>query len=152
VYRTRVGLSKRRDVARCVRWQQWAWRRDRAPDAQSKLVLLAIVVDGFHRWQAHRREGLAEIASVDLGNLTDIEIRRESITRNAAHGQQLSAQDKKRLAGILWHDLAASSNCNRVAEIAEWLSVSERTVRKNGRTRSGSRKRRSSRRRPGICG
>jgi len=87
-----------------------------------------VLVDGFHRWQAYRREGLAEIAVVDLGNLTDIEIRRESITRNAAHGQQLSAQDKKRLAGILWRDLAESSNGKRTTEIAEWLSVTRRTV------------------------
>lgn len=87
-----------------------------------------MLVDGFHRWQAHRREGVAEIAAVDLGNLADIEIRRESITRNAVHGHQLSASDKKRLAGILWRDLT-DLNGARVAEISELLSVSEKSVR-----------------------
>ena len=83
-----------------------------------------VLVDGFHRWQAHRREGSTQIQVVDLGDLTDIEIRRESITRNAAHGQQLSAKDKQRLAGLLWRDLSESDDDKRVAQIAEWLSVS----------------------------
>lgn len=86
-----------------------------------------VLVDGFHRWQAHRREGIAEIAAVDLGNLTDAEIVRESITRNSAHGQQLSAKDKQRLAGQLWQTFA-HLNGGRVAEIASLLSVSERSV------------------------
>jgi hypothetical protein len=87
-----------------------------------------VLVDGFHRWQAHRREGADTLDAIDLGDLTDAEIRRESITRNAAHGQQLAASDKRRLAGVLWRDLA-SSNGTRVAEIAGLLSVSERSVR-----------------------
>jgi hypothetical protein len=87
-----------------------------------------VLVDGFHRWQAHRREGATEIQAVDLGNLADVEIRRESIVRNAAHGQQLAASDKRRIAGVLWRDLT-ESNGTRVAEIAELLSVSERSVR-----------------------
>lgn len=86
-----------------------------------------VLVDGFHRWQAHKREGVDEIAADDLGNLTDAEIVRESITRNAAHGQQLSMRDKQRLAGQLWVTFA-HLNGGRTAEIAGMLSVSERTV------------------------
>lgn len=86
-----------------------------------------VLVDGFHRWQAHRREGSTEIAADDLGNLTDAEIVRESITRNAAHGQQLSAADKRRLAGQLWQTFA-HLNGERPGEIATLLSVSLRTV------------------------
>ena len=87
-----------------------------------------VLVDGFHRWQAYRREGLAEIPCVDLGNLTDAEILRESITRNAAHGQQLSGKDKQRLAGLYWSRLQHLDNGERAREIAELLSVSERSV------------------------
>lgn len=87
-----------------------------------------VLVDGFHRWQAHRREGAESVAVIDLGNLADVEIRRESIVRNAAHGQQLAASDKRRIAGVLWRDLT-ESNGTRVAEIADLLSVSERSVR-----------------------
>lgn len=84
-----------------------------------------VLVDGFHRWQAHRREGSAEIMAENLGNLTDSEIIRESVTRNATHGQQLSAGDKQRLAGQLWPTLDRDT---RVAELAGLLSVSERSI------------------------
>jgi DNA modification methylase len=87
-----------------------------------------VLVDGFHRLQAHRREGIARIRAVDLGNLTDAEMRLESIQRNAVHGQQLSQPDKRRLAGILWRDFAAMRNGERGREIAALLSVSERSV------------------------
>lgn len=87
-----------------------------------------VLVDGFHRWQAYKREGLATIDAVDLGDLTDAEIVRESITRNAAHGQQLSARDKERLAGQLWRTFAHLSNGERNAEISKLLSVGERIV------------------------
>ena len=87
-----------------------------------------VLVDGFHRWQAHRREG-AEFIEVDnLGELTDSEIFVESIRRNSTHGHQLSAADKKRLAGSLWHKLGHLPNAERVSEIDQILAVSERSV------------------------
>jgi len=87
-----------------------------------------ILVDGYHRWQAHRREGLTEIAAVDLGDLSDVEIFNESIRRNASHGQQLSRQDKQSLAGKLWQTLAHLDKGERDAEIATLLAVSPRAV------------------------
>jgi hypothetical protein len=83
-----------------------------------------VLVDGYHRWQAHIREGAAEIAAEDLGDLTDAEIVRESIRRNASHGQQLSRADKQRLAGRLWTALAHLTAAERVKEITDLLSVS----------------------------
>jgi len=87
-----------------------------------------VLVDGFHRLQAHRREQRETIVVEDLGNLTDAEIRRESITRNATHGHQLSQADKRRLAGMLFRDFAALRNGERIGEIAQLLSVSTRSV------------------------
>lgn len=86
-----------------------------------------IIVDGYHRWQAHVREDAETIDVVDLGNLSDAEIVRESIQRNATHGHQLTRADKKKLAGQLWVTFA-DMNGNRVTEIAQLLAVSERTV------------------------
>jgi hypothetical protein len=43
-----------------------------------------VLVDGYHRWQAHVREGVEQIQAEDLGNLSDAEIMREAITRNAS--------------------------------------------------------------------
>lgn len=87
-----------------------------------------VLVDGFHRWQAHRRENIDKIPYVDLGNLTDAEIFNESIRRNATHGHQLSSKDKQNLAGKLWQTLAHLPGSERVAELADLLAVSERSV------------------------
>lgn len=84
-----------------------------------------ILVDGYHRWQAYRREDLTMIPADDLGDLTDDEILRESVRLNATHGQQLSKADKAKLARQLW---PAFDRTSAVAEIAELLSVSERSV------------------------
>lgn len=89
-----------------------------------------VLVDGYHRWQAHVREGVEQIQAENLGNLTDAEIVRESIKRNASHGQQLTRQDKQRMAAKLWdafrgNDLAPA---DRVKDIAGLLAVSERSV------------------------
>ena len=87
-----------------------------------------VLVDGYHRWQAHVREGVEQIRAVNLGNLTDAEIIRESIRRNATHGQQLSRQDKQRMAAHMWTALADLPASERVKEIADLLAVSERSV------------------------
>src|SRR5215207_8655123 len=86
-----------------------------------------VLVDGYHRWQAHRREGVETVPAVDLGNLTDTEIFNESIRRNAEHGLQLSRDDKRDLAGKLWRSLEHLGG-DRKAHIAELLAVSERAV------------------------
>jgi DNA-binding transcriptional regulator YdaS (Cro superfamily) len=108
---------------------------ERYRDALENLPPIAVardgvLVDGYHRWQAHVREGAETISAVNLGNLTDAEIIRESIKRNASHGQQLTRQDKQRMAAKMWdafrnNDLPLAE---RVKDIAELLAVSERSV------------------------
>lgn len=88
-----------------------------------------ILVDGFHRLKAHEREGAKEINAIDIGNLADAEIVRESISRNATHGHQLSQADKKRLAHELWiKHFAAMPSAERITEIRTLLSISRDTV------------------------
>lgn len=88
-----------------------------------------VLVDGYHRWQAHRREKLDEIEAINLGDLTDIEIIKESLKRNASHGQQLSAKDKKKNAERLYRDLAGDPK-ERYQEISELLSITLATAKK----------------------
>jgi hypothetical protein len=87
-----------------------------------------VLVDGYHRWQAHVREGAERIQAVNLGNLTDAEIVRESIKRNATHGQQLTRADKQRMAGMLWTSMAHLQAAERVQEIVDLLAVSRDAV------------------------
>lgn len=89
-----------------------------------------VLVDGYHRWQAHVREGIEQIQAEDLGNLSDAEIMREAITRNASHGQQLSRQDKAREAGRLWKAFEHLEPAEREKEIADLLAVSASTVQR----------------------
>jgi hypothetical protein len=82
-----------------------------------------VLVDGFHRWQAFRREGAAEIPAIDLGNLTDIEILKESIRRNARHGRQLDTKDKRRMAGQLYRQGVRDD-----AELADLMAITPKTL------------------------
>ena len=84
-----------------------------------------VLVDGFHRWQAHKKENAAQIQAIDLGDLTDIEILKEAIQRNAAHGHQLSQSDKQKMAGELY-----DKGVRDEKEIMQILSVSDRSVRR----------------------
>lgn len=108
---------------------------ERYRDALEKLppIVVArdgVLVDGYHRWQAHVREEVETIQAEDLGNLSDAEILREAIVRNAAHGQQLSRQDKQREAGRLWKAFEHLEPAAREQEIAELLAVSASAVQK----------------------
>src|SRR5215472_7725295 len=73
-------------------------------------------------WPAHQREKRNEIAAEDLGDLTDIEILKESVRRNARHGRQLDVKDKRRLADQLWRD-GMRDEC----ELADLLSITAGT-------------------------
>lgn len=88
-----------------------------------------IIVDGYHRWQAHRRSGRDAIQADDLGDLTDAEILRESYKRNSTHGHQLSAGDKKRAADHLYRTLPGTAD-ERVADVADVLGITESTAKK----------------------
>jgi hypothetical protein len=77
-----------------------------------------VLVDGFHRWQAHKRERIQVIQAEDLGNLSDVEILKESIRRNATHGRQLETSDKKRMAERLYRQ-----GTRDYGEIADLLSI-----------------------------
>jgi DNA-binding transcriptional regulator YdaS (Cro superfamily) len=84
-----------------------------------------VLVDGYHRWQAHLRAGAESIAVEHLGDLTDVEILNESIRRNATHGQQLTRDDKRANAERLWPGLGQD---DRIGFLADLLGVSRRTV------------------------
>lgn len=96
---------------------------DRLPPI--KVARGRVLVDGFHRWQAHRREKRESIAAIDLGNLTDVEILKESVRCNASHGRQLETSDKKRLADQLYRKGTKDD-----AELIELLSVTAGTLKK----------------------
>ena len=103
-------------------------------DAIEKLppIIIArdgVLIDGYHRWTAHKRLNIDEISAINLGNLTDIEILKESLVRNSYHGYQLSAQDKKNNANRLYVLLSGNTD-EKYEEISNLLSISKETTRK----------------------
>lgn len=82
-----------------------------------------VLVDGFHRWQAHRREGHPKVTAENLGNLTDVEITKESVRRNASHGRQLDTKDKRRMADLLYRQ-----GTRDAGELQHLLSVTPSTL------------------------
>jgi len=56
------------------------------------------LIDGYHRWTAHRREKAETIAAVVEETSSDADLLRRAIETNAKHGLQLSRQDKTALS------------------------------------------------------
>jgi len=56
------------------------------------------LIDGFHRWQAHKKNDINEISVQVTKTSSDAELLTLAIERNSAHGLQLSAEDKKNMA------------------------------------------------------
>lgn len=87
-----------------------------------------VLVDGFHRWQAHKRERLEVIAAEDLGDIPDAEILRQAYKRNATHGQQLSTGDKRTAAEHLYFMLGGTSD-EKYGEISDLLAITVETAK-----------------------
>lgn len=56
------------------------------------------LIDGFHRWTAHKLKGAEEINATVIETKSDMELLALAIERNAKHGFQMSQADKRRMA------------------------------------------------------
>ena len=61
------------------------------------------VIDGWHRWTAHRKCEAVRIPCVVTETKSDAELPELAIRRNASHGLQLSQEDKKNMARTIYH-------------------------------------------------
>ena len=99
--------------------------RDNVESAPAIIVARGfILVDGYHRWQAHKRNGATAIRAIDLGDIDDDEILAEAVRLNARHGHSLTPEEKRRLAPML-----VDGQGKTVADAARCLAVSDRSVR-----------------------
>ena len=85
-----------------------------------------ILIDGFHRLQAHILEGKKTIKAEALDIPKD-KILIESIKRNNTHGYQLSKDDKQRLARELWKQMDGKP-VDKKRELTDLFSVSAKTI------------------------
>ena len=87
------------------------------------------IIDGWHRWTAHKKKCVEDIAVTVTKTMSDSELLELAIERNATHGLQLSQSDKQDMARKIY---AATPDRDRDAKkkhLAQILSVSERTIR-----------------------
>lgn len=82
------------------------------------------LIDGFHRWNAHKLAEATEIKATVTKTASDVELLALACLRNSAHGLQLNDADKKKMAIRLYNAGAGLAK----DEIAKALSVSTRSV------------------------
>jgi len=87
------------------------------------------LIDGWHRWMAHKKAKAETIRVTVTKTKSDGELLELAIERNATHGLQLSQEDKRDMARRIY---AATPERDRDAtkqRLVKILSVTERTVR-----------------------
>lgn len=87
------------------------------------------LIDGWHRWTAHKKANGAVIPVVVTETESDAQLLELAIERNATHGLQLSQDDKRDMARKIYHATAERERDTKKKQLAKILSVSERTVR-----------------------
>lgn len=87
------------------------------------------LIDGWHRWTAHRKAGVATVPTVVTETTSDDHFLELAIRRNAQHGLQLSRDDKQDVARRIYNSTPLREREAKKADLASMLSVSERTVR-----------------------
>lgn len=86
------------------------------------------LIDGWHRWTAHRKAGAAEVPFILTETASDSELLELAIERNAKFGLQLSQSDKRDMARKIYSATPIAEQAAKKVRLAEILSVTTRTV------------------------
>jgi DNA-binding CsgD family transcriptional regulator len=87
------------------------------------------LIDGWHRWTAHKKVGAERIKAIVRQTASDTAFLECAIAANATHGLQLSLRDKQDMARHIYAMTPESERGEKKKRLAAILSVSERTVR-----------------------
>lgn len=87
------------------------------------------LIDGWHRWTAHKKAKAEKIKATVTKTASDAELLELAIERNATHGLQLSQEDKRNMARTIYHATPERERDAKKKQLAKLLSVSERAVR-----------------------
>lgn len=87
------------------------------------------LIDGWHRWTAHKKNRVSEIPAIITETHGDAELMELAISRNAAHGLQLSQEDKRDMARRIYNATPERERDKTKPRLASILSVSDRTIR-----------------------
>lgn len=87
------------------------------------------LIDGWHRWTAHKKAKAEQIKIDVIETVSDAHLLELAIQYNAAHGLQLSQEDKQDMARKIYHVTPERERDEKKKTLAKILSVSERTIR-----------------------
>lgn len=87
------------------------------------------LIDGWHRWTAHKKAEAETVPFVVTKTASDVELLELAIERNAIHGLQLSQSDKQNMARTIYNATPVSERDEKKKQLAKILSVSERAIR-----------------------
>ncbi|MCK5260634.1 MAG: ParB-like nuclease domain-containing protein [Thermoplasmatales archaeon] len=87
-----------------------------------------VLIDGWHRLEAHKLKGLKEIEYILKKTKDDKEIMEEAVKANATHGKQLSMKEKKKTAIRLFD--ASDGNPDYKKHLLSIFGVSKSTLYK----------------------
>jgi hypothetical protein len=88
------------------------------------------LIDGWHRWTAHKKAGAETIAVTVTETRSDAELLELAIERNAKHGLQLSQADKQDMARRIYGGTPQAQQGKKKQRLADILSVDLTTVQK----------------------
>lgn len=87
------------------------------------------LIDGWHRWTAHKKNEAETIRCVVIETKSDAHLLELAIERNATHGLQLSQRDKRDMARRIYNATPEKERDECKRRLEKILSVSDRTVR-----------------------
>ncbi|GAA4651622.1 hypothetical protein GCM10023116_39060 [Kistimonas scapharcae] len=86
------------------------------------------IIDGVHRWMVHCKDGRTEIETIVTRVTNDDEFLELAIHRNDSHGQQLSQDDKRKMAIHLYKNKDARERKGNKEVLSRILSTTKRTL------------------------
>lgn len=88
-----------------------------------------ILIDGWHRWTAHKKAGAAEIPAIVTRTTSEIHLKELACERNAAGVRQMTQGEKRDNAREFYNSTPQAEREAKKARLAQILKVSERTIR-----------------------
>lgn len=93
-----------------------------------------ILIDGYHRTKGHETAGVLEVPCIVTKTASEMELLMLAVKRNAAHGQQLTQEEKQSYAGKWFGQLPVDQICDTLSisrdTYERWTKTQRETAEK----------------------